>query len=289
MGRAKTWNLGDERPRSQIDTMPEKTKNNVIPFELFMTGISIYAIVVASLRLFLHTGSEIQLLFLYFDGIACVIFVLAFVRHAIFERKRFKYIFTWGIIDLLSAIPWWPALRYIRAIRVLRVIWMVRARGQLSYAIQRDPSASLLYLLTLALLWIYSLTCVGVLQFENQDPDATIKTAADALWFGLVTVSTVGYGELVPVTTGARICAAILMFSGIGVFASLAGFLLEPLRRLASGSKAITTADVAARVNDLYDLLESKAAAQAEKEAADAQQSQDDTDDDASASVKDQD
>jgi hypothetical protein len=51
------------------------------------------------------------------------------------------------------------------------------------------------------------------------------------------------------------------MFSGIGVFASLAGFLLEPLRRLATGGKQVTNADVAARLDDLYRMIEEQAAA----------------------------
>ena len=244
-----------------------------------MGGISVYGIVVASLRVFLHTGTAIQTLFLYFDWLVCIIFVLAFLHHVLFEKHRFRYIFTWGVLDLLSALPWFPILRYIRIFRVMRIAWLVRGPSGVTLAIQRDPSKSLLYLLVLALLWIYSGTCVGVLLFESRDETSPFKTGADALWFGLVTVSTVGYGGLIPVTTGARICAAVLMFSGIGVFASLAGFLLEPLRRLAGGSKQVTTADVAERLNDLYALLEQKATAEAQQEEVEKSDSESDSDD----------
>jgi len=247
--------------------LPDTPVRKVIPFELFMGGISVYGIIVASLRLFLDTGTEVQLLFLYFDWLVCIVFAAAFLRHVLFEPRRIQYIFTWGILDLASALPWFPILRYLRIFRVMRIGWLVKTPHRLALAIQLEPSKSLLYLLLLFLLLIYSATCFGVLMFETQDDRSKIRTGADALWFGLVTVSTVGYGGMIPVTTGARICAAILMFSGIGVFASLAGFLLEPLRRLAGGNKQVTTADVAERLNELYAMLEEKATIAAEEKA----------------------
>ena len=233
----------------------QEQRRSVIPFELFMAGISIYGMTVAGFRIFLDPGTEMQRLFLSFDLFVCLIFVLAFVHRAIFEKNRLQYILTWGLLDLISAAPFLPVLRFIRILRLVRVGWLLRTPGALREAIQRDPSSSLLYLLLLALLLVYCGTCTGILAFESEDPDAMIKTGAEALWFGLVTVSTVGYGDIVPVTSGARICAAILMFSGIGVFASLAGFLLEPLRRLATGGKQITNADVAARLDELYEMI----------------------------------
>ncbi|MCH2144629.1 MAG: potassium channel family protein [Phycisphaerales bacterium] len=235
--------------------MKHENRRNVIPFELFMAGVSAYGMTVAGLRIFLHTGMEMQRLFESFDRLVCLIFILAFIHHVIFEKDRLRYIFTWGILDLASAIPFLPVLRFIRILRLGRVVWLIRTPGALKKAIQRDPSSSLLYLLLLTLLLVYTGTCAGILAFESQDPDSMIKTGDEALWFGLVTVSTVGYGEIVPVTTGARICAAVLMFSGIGVFASLAGFLLEPLRRLATGGKQVTNADVAARLDELYEMI----------------------------------
>ena len=63
-------------------------------------------------------------------------------------------------------------------------------------------------------------------------PEANIKTPADALWWSAVTVTTVGYGDRFPVTSGGRIIAIILMVTGIGLFgaftALFATFILTP-------------------------------------------------------------
>jgi len=64
---------------------------------------------------------------------------------------------------------------------------------------------------------------IGVLMFEQQSPNANIKTAGDAIWWSVTTITTVGYGDKYPVTTGGRIVAMILMVSGIGIFGTLSG------------------------------------------------------------------
>lgn len=64
---------------------------------------------------------------------------------------------------------------------------------------------------------------IGILICEQQDPYANIKTACDAIWWSVATITTVGYGDVYPVTTEGRILAMVLMISGIGLFGILSG------------------------------------------------------------------
>ena len=73
-------------------------------------------------------------------------------------------------------------------------------------------------------------SCFPVLHFESQDPTANIKSASDVLWWSIVSMSTVGYGDFYPVTVGGRFMAVLLMFCGIGLFAMLAGVFADMLR-----------------------------------------------------------
>jgi voltage-gated potassium channel len=258
----------------QNSAVPAKTKTNrtlfmlnqkkkmakIVSFEIFMAGISLYGMSMVVMQLILPVGSQMSQLFSYFDLIACVIFVLGFIHHLTRESHRIQYLFTWGILDLASAVPFLPLFRFLRLLRLVRITRVSHSTTELRDAIRRDPSASLLYLMLLLLLLVYTAACVGVLWFETNNGGGKIITGADALWFGLVTVSTVGYGDLLPVSLGAKICAAFLMFAGIGVFASLAGFLLEPLRRLArGGEKQITARDVAAQLDELKEIFQAHA------------------------------
>lgn len=234
-----------------------RPKTKMLPFEILMGGISIYSVVVVIIQLSLPEKSEMRALFSYFDTLGCVIIFLGIVFHLFREEHRWRYLFTWGILDIVSAIPTLPLLRFLRIIRILRLLKIAHRPSDLIEAIQRAPSASLIYLMGLLMITIYSAACAGVLYFESNGEKAEIKTGADALWFGLVTISTVGYGGFVPVSTGARICAAFLMLTGISVFASLAGFLLEPLRRLAQGgTRKLSTEDLAGQITELQMMLQ---------------------------------
>lgn len=234
-----------------------RQKTKMLPFEILMGGISIYSVVVVIVQLSLPEKSEMRALFSYFDTLACVIIWMGIVFHLFREEHRWRYLFTWGILDMVSAIPGMPLLRFLRIIRILRLLRIAHKPSDLNEAIQRAPSASLIYLMVLLMITIYSAACAGILFFEGQGGKGEITTGADALWFGLVTISTVGYGGFVPVTSGARICAAFLMLTGISVFASLAGFLLDPLRRLAQGgTRKLSTEDLAGQITELQMMLQ---------------------------------
>ena len=68
-------------------------------------------------------------------------------------------------------------------------------------------------------------TAVAVLPFEAKAPNANITTGGDALWWGIVTVTTVGYGDEYPVTTGGRPVGVILLLTGVALFATFTGYL----------------------------------------------------------------
>ena len=68
-----------------------------------------------------------------------------------------------------------------------------------------------------------------VLQFESRAGEANIKTGGDALWWGIVTITTVGYGDFYPVTTLGRLTGVFVMFAGIGIIGALASILASLL------------------------------------------------------------
>ncbi len=67
-------------------------------------------------------------------------------------------------------------------------------------------------------------SAVAILQVENA-PNSNIKTAEDAIWWAYATITTVGYGDVFPVTTEGRIIAAALMTVGVGLFGTFTAFL----------------------------------------------------------------
>jgi hypothetical protein len=76
---------------------------------------------------------------------------------------------------------------------------------------------------------VLCVSSILVLQFESRSPDANIKTGGDALWWAVVTITTVGYGDFYPVTTLGRLTGVSVMFAGVGIIGALASILASLL------------------------------------------------------------
>jgi voltage-gated potassium channel len=122
------------------------------------------------------------------------------------------------LIDLLVIAV--PVLRPLRLLRVLRLLRLARAGLILSTALKRARELLTHHGLHFVLLSVLAIVGVGSaveLAFEQHAPGSNIHDFADALWWAIVTVTTVGYGDKYPVSAGGRGVAVVLMLTGIGL------------------------------------------------------------------------
>ncbi|HYA79065.1 MAG TPA: ion transporter [Candidatus Nitrosopolaris sp.] len=168
---------------------------------------------------------EIALVLKRIDTLICIVFLVdVCVR---FQQAKSKLTFLkWGWIDLIASIPNLPILRWGRLVRVLRIIRLIRAlrathkiTALLFKNLFQTGVASVI--LTSLLVLIFS--SLGILICEQTDPQANIKTADDAVWWSVATITTVGAADKYPVTTEGRFLAMIVMFCGVGLFGGMSG------------------------------------------------------------------
>jgi voltage-gated potassium channel len=128
-------------------------------------------------------------------------------------------------IDLLASIPTVGVLRAGRLVRLARIIRMVRLAVLLKRFLARAdvplPSAALGYLGAVAIL-VWVAAAGGFYLFEH-GRNPSVVHAEDALWWSMTTLSTVGYGDLYPMTMGGRVVAGLTMALGVGVLGTFAG------------------------------------------------------------------
>ena len=110
---------------------------------------------------------------------------------------------------------------FMRVLRVFRVV--VAVRGLKPYLRTRAAATGAYIVLLLPLTWFTG--AIAVLDAENSSPNPSIRNLADALWWSLATIATVGYGDLYPTTSEGRVVAGSLMIMGIALFSSGAGIL----------------------------------------------------------------
>jgi voltage-gated potassium channel len=169
--------------------------------------------------------------------------------------KRRYFFRASGWADLLSAVP---LLRFLRVIHLTRVVRAIRRAGrERVFAELNETRAAATFAFTIFLVFVV-LEVSGALIFavEGSNPEANIKSPGDALWWGLVTITTVGYGDEFPVSPGGRVIGVFLLFAGIGLFSVLTGFIanafLTPRRR----GRGIAGADPADAIGRLRGLLD---------------------------------
>jgi voltage-gated potassium channel len=96
---------------------------------------------------------------------------------------------------------------------------------------------------------------IAILNVETK-PESNIKGAEDALWWAVVTITTVGYGDKYPITTEGRIIGALLMTAGVGLFGAFTGYVASWFLGSRQKSEADTTDTVNERLIRIERLLE---------------------------------
>ncbi len=211
--------------------MPDAVRSNDredlkgVPYELFMLALAILSIVNLVLEGVLEWKSQPWWLVVYIDVILTAFFLGDFVYRLATAPSRRRYLGRGGgVLDLLSCSP---GLRILRLFRIVRAVRIIRRLGgaRMFGELRGNFAAGTVYLVIFMLLFVLEVVGLLELRFEEDAPGANITTAGDALWWGYVTATTVGYGDQFPVTTGGRLVGWLMLTVGVALFATFSGFL----------------------------------------------------------------
>ncbi len=167
-----------------------------------------------------------------------LIFLFDFgLRLFVAPSRSFYFFHDYGWADLLAITP---AFRILRLFRIVKAYRLVRKHGisKLLYYVSVNRAESALFILIFSVIIIIQLGSFFVLVAEGSAPNANIKTATDAMWWTYVTITTVGYGDHYPVTDAGRLVGMIVMTTGVGIFATFAGYIANKLLAPSGKKKA---------------------------------------------------
>lgn len=201
-----------------------RTLGTPSPFEMAMMLLSLLSVIIVLVMTFGRLDSETYRLLFFVDTSICMIFMINFFVGLIRARdKRFFIKHHW--IDFIASIPAIEALRMARLFQILRVIRLIRMSRSLLLPLVKQRKQATLASLLVAMVTILTLASVIMLIVESGTEGANIQTAEQAIWWALVTISTVGYGDYYPVSTAGHIIGGVVIVSGVSFFGVISGYM----------------------------------------------------------------
>ena len=203
-------------------------------FDYFIQLIIILSLISFSLETLPNISEEFRLVLERFEFVSIVIFSIEYVLRVLVTKKPLRYIFSfYGIIDILAILPFYLNrfldLRFLRAFRVFRIFRALKLirynkalnRFNVAFKIVKEELV-LFFIVILIMLFIVS---AGIYSFENEAQPEIFKSVFHSGWWSIVTLTTVGYEDVYPITLGGRVFTFFVLIIGIGVVAVPAGLV----------------------------------------------------------------
>ena len=209
-------------------------------FDIIIYSLIFISIIDFSIGTIPSLSSEFHNFIYMIEVIIVIIFTIEYILRIYVSDNSLKYIFSfYGLIDLLAFLPFYLATGLdFRSVRIFRFFRLLRIFKLFRYtkAINRYRKAFSLIkveltIFVIAALFLIYLASVGIYYFENPAQPDKFSSIFDCMWWAIVTLTTIGYGDLYPITVGGKIFTSMIVLIGLGIIAVPTGLFASALTR----------------------------------------------------------
>ena len=183
-------------------------------------------------------SQDIKELLYVVEVFTVAIFTIEYILRIIVAENKSRFIFSFfGLVDLFAILPFYISSGVdLRAVRIFRLLRLVRILKLFRYnqAIKRFNRAlviakeELILFGFVAIIMLY-LSAVGIYYFENEAQPDQFRSVLHSLWWAVTTLTTVGYGDMFPVTAGGKFFTFLVLMVGLGIVAVPTGLVASAL------------------------------------------------------------
>jgi voltage-gated potassium channel len=215
-------------------------------FDLSIQLLVIISIVSFSIETLPNLSTTVQNYLRLAETVVVIIFTLEYLLRFIVTNKKMKFIFSFSsTVDLLAILPFYlstgidlRSLRIFRLFRIARVLKLVRFTNAIEhFAVAFREIKDELKVFFITMLFVLYLSAVGIYYFENPVQPEIFSSIFHSLWWGVTTLTTVGYGDMYPITVGGRIFTFFILLIGLGIVAVPTGLISTALSSTANRYK----------------------------------------------------
>ncbi|MEW4490478.1 ion transporter [Thalassoglobus sp. JC818] len=220
------------------DLVVSNSTRRVRIFEIFIQVLIILSLIAFSVETLPDLSERAKLWLGVFEFFTVMVFTVEYVLRVCIAKPTSRYVFSFfGFVDLAAILPYYIGLgidlRSVRSFRLFRLLRLFKV-ARYNAALQRFHVAlsiakeeiSLFLAATIILLY---LGAVGIYHFECDAQPEEFGSVFHCLWWAVATLTTVGYGDVYPITTGGRVFTFFLLLVGLGVISVPAGLVASAL------------------------------------------------------------
>lgn len=173
-----------------------------------------------------------------FEVFTIGIFTIEYLLRIYTAKKKLAYIFSfYGLVDLLAILPFYLAffvdLRSLKAFRLFRLFALLKlvkynnTMDKFQKAmINAKEEFIIFFILTIIMFYLAS---IGIYYFENEAQPEVFRSIFESMWWAVASLTTVGYGDIYPITVGGKIFTTIILLLGLGIVGIPAGIVSSAL------------------------------------------------------------
>jgi len=201
--------------------------------------------------------------FYIIDWVFTIIFTVEYMFRIYSSPDRRKYIFSyWGLIDLLSILPTYLSLifvgyhyllmvRVLRLLRVFRVLKLMRFTREGQLLLQALKLSAYKIIVFISFIFTF-VVLIGSLMYVIELGNPGFSSIPSSIYWGIVTITTVGFGDIVPATYLGKCLASFIMLSGYAIIAVPTGIVTVELNKMRNKKEACISCNYAIDINDNY-------------------------------------
>ena len=228
-------------------------------FDLLLFAVIIASVILVMLESVKEFDAKYHDTLLTLEWIVTIFFTIEYIARIISIRKPFKYIFSfYGIIDFISTIPLYlsylvagsqvflavRAFRLLRVFRILKLVQFIGEASQLRAALKASRNKIAVFIYVVLILSVI----MGTVMYLIEDDEAGFTSIPRSIYWTIVTLTTVGYGDIAPQTTVGQFIATVVMILGYGIIAVPTGIVTVEFSKQGR-NKANATSDMTLHLN----------------------------------------
>lgn len=218
-------------------------------FDIVLFILIIFSVILVMLESVKEIDAKYHKILLVFEWIVTIFFTIEYIARVVAIKRPWRYIKSfYGIIDLISTIPLYisyflagsqvllavRALRLLRIFRILKLVQFLGEASQLKRAIKASRAKIAVFIYTVLILSVI----MGTIMYWVESDASGFTSIPRSIYWAIVTLTTVGYGDIAPQTSFGQLIATVVMILGYGIIAVPTGIVTSEFTKQGLKEKA---------------------------------------------------